>query len=141
MLSDPHLLEDVQSEASLLPEKMNFKIGEAARLLGIKPHVLRYWEEEFSLVRPRKFVNNQRLYFKKDMEILILIKSLLYRYNLSVKGVRKHLSRYYGELNQKKSQVFPTAGAKPSNIEKNLKSLVDEIREIKMSLMKGDPFS
>ena len=107
MLSDTRLWEDVQDEFSLLPDKMNFKIGEAARLLGIKPHILRYWEDEFTLLKPRKFVNSQRLYFKKDMELLILIKILLYRHNLSVKGVRKHLPKYYLELNNKKAPPGP----------------------------------
>ena len=133
MLSDSRLLEDVQSEFSLLPDKMNFKIGEAARLLGIKPHILRYWEEEFALLKPRKFTNNQRLYFKKDMEILILIKSLLYNHNLSVKGVRKHLSKYYYELNSsKKSQSSEPKQA--SETAEKLKNLIEEIHEIKKTV-------
>lgn len=132
MLSDIRLLEDVQSEFSLLPDKMNFKIGEAARLLGIKPHILRYWEEEFSLLKPRKFVNNQRLYFKKDMELLILIKKLLYHHNLSIKGVRKHLPKYYQELNHRKYPILPTQ--KSSETTQKLKSLIEEIHEIKMSV-------
>ena len=132
MLSDSRLLEDVQSEFSLLPDKMNFKIGEAARLLGIKPHILRYWEEEFKLLKPRKFVNNQRLYFKKDMEILILIKSLLYNHNLSVKGVRKHLSKYYHELNSQKSQ--PPQTKQTSETTEKLKNLIEEIHEIKKTV-------
>ena len=132
MLADTHLLEDVQSEFSLLPDKMNFKIGEAARLLGVKPHILRYWEEEFSLLKPRKFVNNQRLYFKKEMEILILIKILLYHHNLSVKGVRKHLSKYYYELSSKKSQ--PSKKINSSETAQKLKELIEEIHEIKKSV-------
>ncbi|MCY4512234.1 MAG: MerR family transcriptional regulator [Bdellovibrionales bacterium] len=132
MLSDSRLLEEVQAEFALLPDKMNFKIGEAAKLLGIKPHILRYWEEEFSLLKPRKFTNNQRLYFKKDMELLILIKSLLYQYNLSVKGVRKHLSKYYYELNHKKSQ--PPQKKQTSEAAQKLKDLIEEINEIKKSV-------
>ena len=132
MLTDPRLLEDVQSEFSLLPDKMNFKIGEAARLIGVKPHILRYWEEEFSLLKPRKFVNNQRLYFKKDMELLILIKTLLYHHNLSVKGVRKHLSKYYYEISNKKSQ--PAPAIKSSETAQQLKELIEEIHEIKKSV-------
>ena len=132
MLSDSRLLEDVQAEFSLLPDKMNFKIGEAAKLLGIKPHILRYWEEEFSLLKPRKFTNNQRLYFKKDMELLILIKSLLYQYNLSVKGVRKHLSKYYYELNHQKSQ--PPQKEQTSETAQKIKSLIEEIHEIKKTV-------
>lgn len=133
MLSDSRLLEDVQSEFSLLPDKMNFKIGEAAHLLGIKPHILRYWEEEFALLKPQKFTNNQRLYFKKDMEILILIKILLYHHNLSVKGVRKHLSKYYHELNNsKKSQSSEPKQA--SETAEKLKNLIEEIHEIKKTV-------
>ena len=133
MLADSRLLEDVQSEFSLLPDKMNFKIGEAARLLGVKPHILRYWEEEFALLKPRKFVNNQRLYFKKDMELLILIKTLLYHHNLSVKGVRKHLSKYYHELSSSKKPQ-PSKSSNTFEAAQRIKELIEEIHEIKKSV-------
>ena len=137
MLSNTRLWEDVRDEFSLLPDKMNFKIGEAGRLLGIKPHILRYWEEEFTLLKPRKFVNSQRLYFKKDMELLILIKSLLYRHNLSVKGVRKHLPKYYLELSGKKTPR-PAFTGNSSETAQKLRDLIEEIHEIKKSVIKNE---
>ena len=138
MLSDTRLWEDVRDEFSLLPDKMNFKIGEAGRLLGVKPHILRYWEEEFTLLKPQKFVNSQRLYFKKDMELLILIKILLYHHNLSVKGVRKHLSKYYLELNSKKKPRPSAPAGNPSETTQRLKDLIEEIHEIKSSVINNE---
>lgn len=102
MLNDSYLFEDIKLSVQSLPSKLNFKIGEAAKLLGVQTHVLRYWEEEFPLLKPQKFHNNQRLYFKKDMEILFLIKALLYEEQLTVKGARKHLLQCYRYWNEQK---------------------------------------
>ena len=84
---DPSLQKDIQN----IPNKLSFKISEAAGLLGVKPHVLRYWELEFRLLHPRKMPNGQRLYFRKDIETALLIKKLLYRDGFSVKGAQKVL--------------------------------------------------
>ena len=101
---NPSLFDSVQSELVKLPCKLNFKIGEVSELLGVKAHTLRYWEDEFSLLSPRKFHNGQRIYFKKDIEVLFLIKHLLYKKKYSVKGVRENLSDYYKKL---KKILFP----------------------------------
>jgi len=95
LLTDSCIFEEIQAEVEALPDKLNFKIGEVARILGVETHVLRYWEEEFRLLKPKKFANKQRLYFKKDMEILFLIKILLYEEKLKAQGVRKYLSQFY----------------------------------------------
>lgn len=87
--------EDIRIELGALPLKLNFKIGEVSSLLNVKPHTLRYWEEEFSMLNPKKFHNGQRLYFKKDLEILCLIKYLLYSQGYSIKGARDNLFSYY----------------------------------------------
>src|SRR5664279_1107821 len=61
-----------------LPDKLYFKIGEVADLIGVKPHVLRYWESEFSIVKPTKTKSKHRLYRRKDVETLLQIKQLLH---------------------------------------------------------------
>ena len=79
------------SEIQKIPAKISFKIGEVAEFLDIKTHVLRYWEMEFESFHPQKMPNGQRLYFKKDVEVALLIKKLLYRDGFSVKGAKKVL--------------------------------------------------
>ncbi|MFN8847362.1 MAG: MerR family transcriptional regulator, partial [Bdellovibrionales bacterium] len=63
-LCDDLLLQEIKS----IPDKMGFKIGDVAELLQIKPYVLRYWETEFDVLKPRKASNNQRLYTRRDVE-------------------------------------------------------------------------
>ncbi len=74
-----------------LPDKQYFKIGEVSRILGVKPHVLRYWETEFPAIRPQKTRTNQRLYRRKDVEQLLLVKQLLYEEGFTIAGANKRL--------------------------------------------------
>ena len=76
---------------SEIPEKLYFKIGEVADITGIKPYVLRYWEKEFPSIRPQKTRTNQRVYQKKDVEAVLLIKSLLYENKFTIAGAREKL--------------------------------------------------
>jgi DNA-binding transcriptional MerR regulator len=74
-----------------LPDKIYFKIGEVSELLGLQPHVLRYWENEFDILSPSKSKSGQRLYRRKDVEVLDLIKDLLHRQKFTIKGARQHI--------------------------------------------------
>ncbi len=94
------------SEIQNIPSKVTFKIGEVARLLNIKTHVLRYWELEFDSLHPKKLRSGQRLYFKKDVEMALLIKKLLYRDGFSVKGAKKALTELKREKRRYKKQSF-----------------------------------
>ena len=69
-----------------------FKIGEVSKLLGVKPHVLRYWESEFPSLRPKKNPSGQRLYAKTDIDMLIEIKNLLYTDCYTISGARQVLA-------------------------------------------------
>ena len=126
LLTDSCIFEDIRSEVSTLPDKLNFKIGEVSDFLGLEPHVLRYWEEEFTLLKPKKFSNNRRLYFKKDIEILLLIKILLYEENFKIQGVRKYLYQFYNQYKKDKPQ--------PRVVKKELKSLLDEISVLRSQI-------
>lgn len=75
-----------------IPDKLYFKIGEVAAHLKVKTHVLRYWETEFSALQPIKSRSNQRLYRRKDLEIALLIKDLLYRQGFTIAGARKKIT-------------------------------------------------
>jgi len=76
-----------------IPDKRYFRIGEVGRILGVETYVIRYWESEFkSLVRPDRSDADQRLYRKKDVEQLQVIKHLLYDEKLTIAGAKKRLS-------------------------------------------------
>lgn len=72
-------------------EKLYYRIGEVSRITQIKPYVLRYWESEFSLMSPVKSRSKQRLYRKRDIETILLIKKLLYDERFTIAGAKKRL--------------------------------------------------
>jgi DNA-binding transcriptional MerR regulator len=74
-----------------IPDKLYFRIGEVARLAGIKPYVLRFWETEFPSLGPRKTGTGHRLYRRKDVELVLEIKRLLYEKRFTIEGARKFL--------------------------------------------------
>ena len=74
-----------------IPDNVYFRIGEVSDLVGVDQHVLRYWETEFKVIRPRRAKSNQRLYRKQDVENLLLIKSLLHSEGYTISGARKFL--------------------------------------------------
>ena len=74
-----------------LPGKLYFKIGEVARLVGVKPYVLRYWESEFSVLRPGKTRSRHRLYRRRDVETLLEIRRLLYAEGYTIAGAKRRL--------------------------------------------------
>lgn len=76
---------------TVIPDKLYFRIGEVARLAGIKPYVLRFWETEFSSLGPRKSGTGHRLYRRKDVELVLEIKRLLYEKRFTIEGARKAL--------------------------------------------------
>jgi len=76
-----------------IPDKLFFKIGEVADLAGIEQHVLRYWEEEIESLKPKKNKSGQRLYQKKDLELILEIKQLLYAEKFTLAGARKKLKQ------------------------------------------------
>ncbi len=73
------------------PDKLFYKIGEVSKIVDVEPYVLRYWETEFPFLKPRKNKSGQRVYVKKDVELLLTIKDLLYRERYTIEGVRKQL--------------------------------------------------
>lgn len=76
-----------------IPEKTFFKIGEVAKLLELEPHVLRYWETEFENLSPRKTRSGQRSYQQRDIELLIVIRHLLYEEMYTIAGARRQFDR------------------------------------------------
>lgn len=81
------------------PNKEFFRIGEVGRLTGLEPHVIRYWETEFPQIRPYKTGSKQRLYGKKEIETILLVKRLLYEDGYTIAGAKKRLDNG-GDLEQ-----------------------------------------
>jgi DNA-binding transcriptional MerR regulator len=74
-----------------LPDRLYFKIGEVAKIVGVKPYVLRYWETEFSMIRPGKTRSKHRLYRRRDVETLLEIKRLLHTERYTIEGAKRCL--------------------------------------------------
>src|ERR1044071_7343389 len=76
---------------SRIPEKLFFKIGEVCELIKVQPHVLRYWETEFPMLAPQKNRAGQRVYRRKDVEMVLRIRDLLYEEKFTIAGAKKKL--------------------------------------------------
>src|SRR5918911_5557950 len=86
-MSEP-ALQPVEQE---IPDKLYFRIGEVSKLTGVKPYVLRFWETEFGGLGPKKSGSGHRLYRRKDVELVLEIKRLLYDKRFTIEGARKVL--------------------------------------------------
>jgi DNA-binding transcriptional MerR regulator len=75
-----------------IPDKLYFKIGEVSNIAGVAPHVLRYWESEFSEIRPKRANSKQRLYRRADVDIILKIKTLLHERGYTISGAKKFLA-------------------------------------------------
>lgn len=89
-----------------IPNKLYFRIGEVARLTGVKPYVLRYWESEFPMLHPKKSGTNHRLFRRKDVELLLEIKTLLYEKRFTIEGARNYL---VNRAKARPQRIAPTA--------------------------------
>jgi DNA-binding transcriptional MerR regulator len=76
-----------------IPDKLFFKIGEVCEIAGVEPYVLRFWETEFKFLAPQKAKSGHRVYRRKDVEMVLKIKELLYERGFTIAGARKQLSR------------------------------------------------
>ena len=121
-LCDDLLLEEINS----IPDKMGFKIGDVADMLGVKQYVLRYWESEFDVLKPKKASNNQRLYTRKDVENSFLIRKLLHRDRFSIEGARHAMRELKAYV--KKEKEFSSVVNKIDAIRERLEDLAMDIR-------------
>lgn len=86
------------SQPTEIPDKLVFRIGEVSRIVGVEPYVLRYWESEFPQLSPKKSGTGHRMYRRREVEQLLLIRQLLYDRQYTIKGARQYLK----ELGQRK---------------------------------------
>jgi DNA-binding transcriptional MerR regulator len=102
----------LQTEYPEIPDKLYFRIGEVSALLGVEPYVLRYWETEFPTLTPKKSGTGHRLYRRKDVELLLRIKHLLYEKRYTIEGARQSLHqegpKSHAQADRRNQQVlFP----------------------------------
>jgi DNA-binding transcriptional MerR regulator len=83
-----------------IPDRVYYRIKEVCNFTGLKPHVLRYWEQEFKDIKPLKSPRGQRLYKRKDLEIIFTIKKLLYEKRFTIDGAKKYMSSHKHLLDQ-----------------------------------------
>ncbi len=81
-----------QQPVQAIPDKLFFKIGEVCEIVGVQAHVLRYWETEFSMLQPQKNRSGQRTYRRKDVEMALRIKELLYQEGFTIAGAKRRLA-------------------------------------------------
>ena len=139
--------------AVAIPEKLFFKIGEVCELAGVQAHVLRYWESEFPMLAPQKNRAGQRVYRKRDVEIALRIKELLYEDQYTIAGAKKRLAndlRAGGKLRITSPEASEHDNSGNSNAEsatsksvsaddrKALREVASELRDI-LALLDSTP--
>ena len=112
----------------ILPEKIYFKIGEVSEIVGVEPYVLRYWETEFDLLKPSKAPSKHRLYKKRDAELLLDIKRLLYTEGFTIEGARKKLREVKKE--EKDQLKLPLADQKYKSALIKVKKDLEALRKL-----------
>lgn len=124
------------AESERIPDKLYFRIGDVARLLGVEAYVLRFWESEFPQLKPNKSGTGQRLYRKRDVELALRIKHLLYVDGYTIAGARQvfaaegHEARQAAKQAVKKINVDSAGAVAHPAAEKRLRQLRGELREI-----------
>ena len=114
----------------LIPDKLYFKIGEVALITSLRPSVLRFWETEFASLSPVKSSSGQRLYTRKELELILEIKNLLYYEKLTIEGARK---RFTGR-GKKKELSGSESTHVPDTVTGIIKETIQELKEIRNSL-------
>ena len=110
------------------PDKLYYRIGEVCRITGVKPHVLRYWEQEFKL-HPERFGGTQRRYRREDLKTILTIKELLYEKRFTITGAKKRLL----ELSRRRKGQL-TMGFLGDDYKELLREIRKELKEIKEAL-------
>ena len=108
-----------------IPDKLYFKIGEVAKMADVPTHVLRYWESEFSGIKPKRANSKQRLYKRQDVELILDIKTLLHEQGYTIAGARKLL-----ENGQTPSQAVIDVKPGITKVLNPLQTIKQELKEL-----------
>lgn len=109
----------------VIPDKLYFRIGEVAKLAKLEPYVLRFWETEFPSLRPNKSTKGQRLYRRREVEMVLQLKSLLHEQGFTIEGARKKLKAEH--QGRKAQTALPLAAGGDGEL---LRKVRDELQAI-----------
>ena len=109
-----------------IPDKLYFKIGEVSEIVGVDPHVLRYWESEFKVIKPQRASSKQRLYRRMDVENILKIRELLYDRGFTIAGAKKALK----DAKMEPVQVEEKADSLDSKVITDLKKELLDIKKL-----------
>ena len=127
-------------------EKLYYRIGEAATLVGVKPHVLRHWETEFQTIRPRKSKSGQRIYTKDQITMLLKVRTLLREQRFTIAGAKRALRTGTGmetpvllvasPLLEPDPSMAPAFSAVPAVTELRLRAALNDLRDEAAALLR-----
>jgi len=109
----------------VIPDKLYYRIGEVEAITEVPAYVLRYWESEFRLLRPKKNPAGQRLYRRRDLDLVLRIKTLLYDERLTLEGAKKRL------VSESRGPAQLDLGVRGSALEAALRRLRDHLRTLR----------
>lgn len=115
-----------------IPDKLYYKIGEVAKLTKVKPYILRYWETEFKIISPKKSLTKQRVYSKRDLELILEIKKLLQKEKFTLEGAKKRISELRAK--ESKENVKQMDFGFPDKYQSALKSIKKELSSLQKLL-------
>ena len=118
-----------------VPVKLYYRIGEVSEIVGVEPHVLRYWETEFRSIRPQKSRKGQRIYSRRDVDRLLKVKDLLYSHGFTIAGARKRLREGAAEPELAAPQPVAVAAAPAPRPGEHLRAALGEIRRDIVALL------
>ncbi len=113
-----------------IPDRLFFKVGEVARIVGVQPYVLRFWETQFPTLSPRKLPGGHRQYRRKDVELLLTIKRLLRVDGLTIKGARRALRRNDQHSARPSSKQLTLFDSLPAGAVEEIKAELQEILDL-----------
>jgi DNA-binding transcriptional MerR regulator len=109
-------------------EKLYYRIGEVSNLVGVEPHVLRYWETEFRSIRPQKSSKGQRIYSRRDVETLLKVKDLLYAHRFTIAGAKAKLRQ--GGIEPAPPEASAVSSAELARVHQQLVALRSEAQAL-----------
>jgi DNA-binding transcriptional MerR regulator len=116
-------------EGRAIPDKLYFRISEVSKLTGLEPYVLRYWESEFRLIKPARTKSRHRLYKRKDLDMVLEIKRLLYEEQYTIAGAKKRLEELAKEDRK------PTSEREEIDFKKVVLHILEELKSLRESLV------
>lgn len=140
---EAEISDGLRQQIANIPQQMAFKIGTAAEIVGVKTHVLRFWEKEFEMLRPKKSGQGQRMYTRREIELALMIKKLLYEDRFSIEGARTQLKEMRMKLRAERELISDHKSRQKkmesslNSAKEELESILSELRAYRLSLKEG----